>query len=111
VLSVKLAEVLDARVGDLLTIEVLDGRRAVERLPVTGSVEEYMGTAAYMEIGALRTLAGEGATLSGAFLKVDDAYTDALYDRLKATPAVAGVSLKGTAIESSRRPSPRPFTS
>jgi putative ABC transport system permease protein len=100
VLSVKLAEVLDARVGDLLTIEVLDGRRAVERLPVTGIVEEYMGTAAYMEIGALRTLAGEGATLSGAFLKVDDAYTDALYDRLKATPAVAGVSLKGTAIES-----------
>jgi putative ABC transport system permease protein len=100
VLSHKLAEVLGARVGDLLTVEVLDGRRPVAEIPVTGIVEEYMGTSAYMEIDALRRLAGEGETLSGAFLKVDSARVHALYRRLKDTPAVAGVSLKGTAIES-----------
>ena len=100
VLSLKLAEVLHARVGDRLTMEVLDGRRPVRVTPVTAIVEEYMGTAAYMNIEALHRLVREGDTLSGAFLKIDEASSETLYDRLKATPAVAGVSLKGTAIES-----------
>ena len=100
VLSLKLAEVLDAQVGDRLIIEVLDGRRPVRLMPVTAIVEEYMGTAAYMNIDALRRLVREGDTLSGAFLTIDEAFEQALYDRLKTTPAVAGVSLKGTAIES-----------
>jgi putative ABC transport system permease protein len=100
VLSLKLAEVLGAHVGDAITVEVLDGRREVRQVPVSGIVEEYMGTSAYMEIDAVRRLAGEGDALSGAFLKVDAARAEELYARLKDTPAVAGVSLKGTAIES-----------
>ena len=103
VLSLKLAEVLDAWVGETVIVEVLDGRRGVHQVPVSGIVEEYMGTAAYMEIDALRRMVREGETLSGAFLKVDEAFTEALYARLKATPAVAGVNLKGTAIESFER--------
>jgi putative ABC transport system permease protein len=59
-----------------------------------------MGTSAYMEIDALRRLAGEGDTLSGAFLKIDPSQAGALYAHLKDTPAVAGVALKRTAIES-----------
>jgi putative ABC transport system permease protein len=100
VLSLKLAEVLGAEVGDTLTVEVLDGRRAVRQVPVAGIVEEYMGTSAYMEIDAVRRMAGEGGTLSGAFLTVDPARTDELYRELKDVPAVAGVGLKRTAIES-----------
>jgi putative ABC transport system permease protein len=100
VLSLKLAEVLAVTAGDIVTVELLDGRRTVRQTPVAGVVEEYMGTAAYMEIDALRRLAREGDTLSGAFLQVDEAQADRLYRRLKETPAVAGVSLKGTAIES-----------
>ena len=42
----------------------------------------------------------EGDTLTGAFLKIDEDAAGSLYRRLKDTPAVAGVSLKGTAIES-----------
>ena len=100
VLSLKLAEVLGASVGDAVTVEVLDGRRRQQQVPVTGIVEEYMGTSAYMEIEALRRIAGEGDTLTGVVLKVDPAFTGALYATLKRIPAVAGVSLKGTAIES-----------
>ena len=60
-----------------------------------------MGTSAYMEIDALRRLAGEGDTLTGAFLQVDRALPqDRSTDGLKDTPAVAGVGLKRTAIES-----------
>jgi putative ABC transport system permease protein len=100
VLSLKLAEVLDAQVGDEIFVEVLDGRRRTQLVPVSGIVEEYMGTSAYMEIDALRGLAGEGDTLTGAFLKVDPSMTDALYARLKDIPAVAGVGLKRTSINS-----------
>jgi putative ABC transport system permease protein len=100
VLSLKLAEVLGVSVGDFVTMEVLDGRRPIRAVSVAGIVEEYMGTSAYMEIGALRRLVREGDTLSGAFLKVDPAHVDALYTRLKQTPLVAGVSLKRSAIES-----------
>jgi putative ABC transport system permease protein len=103
VLSLKLAEVLAVGVGDSVTIEVLDGKRPTRTVPITAVVEEYMGTSAYMNIEALRRLVREGDTLSGAFLKVDTAYVDELYQRLKAIPAVAGVSLKGTAIESFER--------
>jgi putative ABC transport system permease protein len=95
--------VLGAGAGDVVTVEVLDGRRPVRQIPVVGIVEEYMGTAAYMEIDALRRLVREGGTLSGAFLKVDAAHAESLYDRLKSTPAVAGVSLKRAAIESFER--------
>jgi putative ABC transport system permease protein len=100
VLSLKLAEVLAAGVGDEVLVEVLDGRRRRQPVRVTGIVEEYMGTAAYMEIDALRELAGEGDALTGAFLTVDPAAADALYTTLKDIPAVAGVALKRTAIES-----------
>jgi putative ABC transport system permease protein len=100
VVSLKLAEVLDVRTGDLVTIDVLDGRRPTRQVPVAGIVEEYMGTSAYMEIGALRRLVQEGDTLSGAYLKVDGAHIDELYRRLKATPVVAGVNLKRAAIDS-----------
>jgi putative ABC transport system permease protein len=100
VLSLKLAEVLGARIGDAVTVEVLDGRRRVAPVPVTGIVEEYMGTSAYMDIEAVRRLGGEGETLTGAFLQVDASMTDTLYDRLKEIPAVAGVALKRTSIES-----------
>ena len=100
VLSTALAEILGARLGDVITLEVLEGTRPVREVAVTALVEEYMGTAAYMEIGALRRLLREGGTLSGGVLKVDTALADELYGTLKAIPAVAGVNLKRAAIES-----------
>jgi len=100
VLSLKLAEVLGAAVGDDVVVEVLDGRRETQVVPVAGIVEEHMGTSAYMEIEAVRRLAREGGTLSGAFLRIDPAAAAALYRTLKDIPAVAGVALKRTAIES-----------
>ncbi len=99
VLATKLAEVLGARVGDAVIVEVLDGRRPVRSVPIAGTVEEYMGMSAYMEIGALNRMVREDS-ISGAHLQVDAAQAPALYERLKAVPAVAGVTLKRAAIES-----------
>ena len=100
VLSTTLGEVLGVEVGEQVTIEVLEGARPVRTVLVARLVDEYMGTSAYMEIGALRRLMREGAVLSGAFLKVDPAEVDRLHARLKETPRVAGVSLARAAYES-----------
>ena len=100
VLSATLARILGASRGDTLQMEVMEGGRPVRDVVVTEVVDEFMGTSAYMEIGALRRLMREGQVLSGAYIQIDSAGLDGLYTRLKATPAVVGVALKDAAIQS-----------
>jgi len=100
VLTAQLAKMLGAYRGDFLTIEVLEGRRPVLHLPVAAVVEEFVGFAAYMNIEALNRALSEGNTISGAHLMIDDQQEAALYKALKETPAVAGVALRRSALES-----------
>jgi putative ABC transport system permease protein len=97
VLSKILGEILGVKSGDRITVEVLEGARPVREVEVAALVDDYMGLAAFMEKGALDRLMREGASLSGAHLMVDAARTEALYRRLKATPAVAGIALTAAA--------------
>ncbi|MCB1035711.1 MAG: ABC transporter permease, partial [Acidobacteria bacterium] len=62
-------------------------------------VDEAMGTAVYMEINALHRLLREGGSLSAVTLSADPNAFKRIYDRLKATPAVAAVSLKTAALQ------------
>jgi putative ABC transport system permease protein len=101
-LSRLLAEALDVTPGGLVDVEVLEGRRPVRTVPVAGTVDDAMGLQAYMEIGALRRLLGEGDTVSGAYLRVDAAATEALHTRVKQLPAVAGVGLKQAMLRAFR---------
>jgi putative ABC transport system permease protein len=100
VLSAKLAELLGARPGDALTVEVLEGKRPVRTVPVAGLVEDFAGTNAYMELTALQDLVGEGRSYSGAFLTIDPARARQLYLTLKQTPKVAGVTVQEAALQS-----------
>jgi putative ABC transport system permease protein len=100
VLTAKLGEILRVAPGDTLTVEVLEGTRAVRRVPVAGVVDELLGLSAYMEERALNRLMGEGNTLSGAFLSVDPAAAPPLYERLKRLPGVAGVASRDAALAS-----------
>jgi putative ABC transport system permease protein len=99
VLSSKLAEILAVQRGSTVTLEVLEGERPVREVVVTDLVEEYMGTSAYMQIDALHRLMREGRNLSGAYMRVDPRQAEALYQRLKLIPAVAGVALKSATVE------------
>ena len=96
-----LAGMLGVRTGDVVTIEVLEGARAVREAPVVAQTDELLGTFAYMELGALARLLGEEA-LSGAYLAVDGALRPAFDAALKGTPAVGGISMREAAIRSYR---------
>jgi putative ABC transport system permease protein len=97
VLTDFLARTLGARTGDLVTIEVLEGRRAVRETQVVGEIDELIGTYAYMELGALLRLVDEEA-FSGAYLSVDPQKELAFDRALKGVPAVSGVSMREAAI-------------
>ncbi|MDP1571090.1 MAG: ABC transporter permease [Vicinamibacterales bacterium] len=101
-LSSLLATALDVRPGDVVQVEVLEGRRPVRQVLVAGTVEDAMGLQAYMEIEALGALIGEGSTVSGAYLLVDEAANDALHARVKALPVVAGLAIKQAMLRSFR---------
>lgn len=98
-LTAKLADILQVKPGDLLTVEVLEGARPIRTIPVAGLADELIGLAAYMDLQALNRLMQEDVTLSGAFLAVDDQFLDQLYSQLKHTPAIASVSLHKAMIE------------
>ncbi|MEX0728476.1 MAG: FtsX-like permease family protein [Planctomycetaceae bacterium] len=100
VMSEALAEVLHVKRGDAVTVEVLEGKRPVRDIPVTGIVPTYSGITAYMSNEALHRLLDEQGSLTGGYLQVDPLKYDELYKTLRNTPAVAGVSIKDAAIQS-----------
>jgi putative ABC transport system permease protein len=98
VMSSKLADLLGARVGDTLTVEVLDGERPTREVLLAGVTEDFAALAAYMDIRAIRRMLRETDTAGGAFLAVDSARQDELYAALKRTPQIASVSIKTAAL-------------
>ena len=96
----KLGRLLDIEIGDELFVEVLQGSRPSGSLPVAGIIQEYSGLAAYMDIRALNCFAHEGRNITGAYLQVDALHTNDLYQTLKSTPVVAGVTLRTAGITS-----------
>ena len=96
----RLAKVLEVVPGQMVTVEVLEGERSVREVLVVGLIRDYVGTSAYMNIDAVRQLLHEGDTVSGAFVDAEPASMDQLSRQLKATPRVAGVTVKEAAIAS-----------
>ena len=99
-LSTKLADVLGARPGDTITVEVLEGERPVRRVPVVRLVDEWIGLSAYMDSRALNRLMREGETVSGAYLAIDPALAPQLYSLIKRTPSVGGAAFRETMLAS-----------
>lgn len=99
VLTRELGRRLGAGAGERLLVEVLEGERPVRWVPVAGLVDEMLGMNAYMELGALARLSGEGPRVTGALALVDPAREDELFARVKHLPGIAGVNLRRTVLE------------
>lgn len=99
-LTAKLAEVLGAKPGDVMTVEVLEGARPTTQVAIAGTVDEMIGLSAYMDIHTLSRMMHEGPSISGGYLSVDSEKLPALYSQLKRTPAVTGVGVRAAMLES-----------
>jgi putative ABC transport system permease protein len=102
VVTAKLAELLGAKPGDFVIVEVLEQARPVRQVQIAGVVEELVGIAAYMNLAALNRLLGDQGALSGAYLAVDENQTSQLYRQLKSMPAVSGVAIRESVLKSFR---------
>ena len=99
ILSEALAKALDARPGDLVTVEFLEGARPIATLPVSGVSLGYVGLGATMDIGALNRLMGEGALVSGLNLMIDDSRDAAFYAAAKAAPKTEMITVTAVMLE------------
>lgn len=98
-LSTTLAEKLGVGRGDLVEVQVLEGRRPQLKLPVADLFETYLGTPAYMNIAALNRALKEGNRVEFIHLLVDRNMETALFAELKDIPQVAAVTRKQAAME------------
>jgi putative ABC transport system permease protein len=89
-LSETLAEQLQAAPGDTIEVEFLSGRRETVSLPVSGTVPQYFGLGAYMDIETLNALNRQSPRITTANLLVDDAALDDLHAALKEVPQLTG---------------------
>jgi putative ABC transport system permease protein len=89
-----LAQHFHLKRGDLLPIEIREGRRRTVMTHVAGFIDEPLGVAIYMELGGLDRLLGEPETYSGVNLRLDPAREREFYDVLKRTPEAIAVSVR-----------------
>ena len=99
VLTDYLAEILQVKPGDLVTVEVLEGSRQIIQVPVIGTAKQDLGMNVYLKRESLNRLLREGSVISGALLKVDEQYQREIYHELKNMPRVAGVVEQRSAVE------------
>jgi putative ABC transport system permease protein len=103
IVSSKLAEILGARVGDKLRVEVLEGKRPVRTVRLMALAEDFSGMAAYMDMHALNRLLDEGDIISGTSFKIDAAHRSEFLRALKGIPRVSWVAIKESLRENFRQ--------
>ncbi len=87
-------KILGVQVGNLLTVEVLEGSQRVREVPVVALIRQDLGVGAYMDLRALNRLMQEGDVISGAYLYVDDRYAKEVYEQLIDRPQVAATAIR-----------------
>lgn len=99
-LTDKLAQQLGVEAGDMVRVEVLESRRPSVDIPVMRIAKQYIGSAAYMNRHALNRLMLEGPVVSGINFQSDPAQEAELFEALKTLPALLGLMIKRTSLES-----------
>lgn len=94
-----LAAMLDVAPGDSVEVEQLQGKRRRLEVVVAGTVQEYIGVHAYMELDALNRLLAEGERISHALLAIDPAAQAAIQAALEERPGVAAIGARKAAIQ------------
>ncbi|MDX1693957.1 MAG: FtsX-like permease family protein [Ketobacteraceae bacterium] len=100
-MNLQLAKNLDVSVGDHVWVETLEGHQEVFRAPVAALTKQFLGLGTYMRQSQLNRYMREGPAINSALLSVDSDKIKTLYRELRDMPAVAGVNLRQSVIDSS----------
>jgi putative ABC transport system permease protein len=100
--SAWLAHILDARVGDFVEVDLLEGQHRTISLPVTALVEDYFGLQGMMDADALAHLLREAPALNSINLSLDAIKRDEFYAAIKKMPSVSGAVLQRISLANFR---------
>ena len=98
----KLAQKLHLSIGDIVEIDLLEGQNRSIFLEVQRIYPNYTGPAAFLPKAYLHELMHEGERESGLFLSIDPDKRAQVYQQIKQTPAIAGVTDKDAALANFR---------
>lgn len=99
VLSTDLAKKLGVGPGDQVWVEILEGRRRQQMVPVAEIFETYIGMIAYMDLVALNRMLGDGPRVEIASLLVDQSQTLDFFTKVKSLPQVTAVIVRRSAVD------------
>lgn len=94
----RLASVLGLRRGDVVEVEIMEGRRGIKRAVVSDVISSFFGLTAYMEMSALNDLLDEGHLVSGLHVALDDSRLDEFYRAVKRTPQAGSLMLQRVSL-------------
>lgn len=102
VVSETLAEQLRLGIGDMVTIEVKEGKQRVIEVPVVSLLQSYLGLNIYLDLMTLNNLLGDGDVISGVNLSLDENSEKAFFAQLKEIPSASGITLQRIALSAFR---------
>ena len=107
VMTDRLADKLGLRIGDLVQVEVLEGRQRTVNVRLGVTVPEMMGLNAYMERRTLNRLLQEGDQSSWFSVVVERGMEPAMLEASKQLPRVVGVFSKASLLRNMQEVSAR----
>lgn len=93
IMSKKLSEILNVKVGDVVRADVLEDRRPELDLTVSAIYDEFIGIGAFMDIERINSLLNEGPVVTGAALMIDPNWNGPLYEQIKEIPSIVGMAM------------------
>jgi putative ABC transport system permease protein len=99
-LSERLAQRLEVRIGDTLWVETLQGKRRQREMTIAGTVGEMIGMSVYMDIDALNHLMGEAPSVSSVAVALDRTRETDFFAATKNHPRIATVVSKTAMLKS-----------
>jgi putative ABC transport system permease protein len=103
----RLADKLGLKPGDLVTVELREGRREVLRIRLQATVSDMMGLNAFIQRDTLNRLLGDGDVANFFSLRVGTADLPRLLESTQALPKVAGAFSKSTMLRNMQEISAR----
>ena len=98
ILNDYLGKMLGVKAGDMITVEALEGSKAIRQVQVVSLVKLYLGVMGYMDVKALNRLMKEGDAVSGVYITADAQQQEKLYRSFVNMPRVSGTVVRKNEI-------------